>query len=100
MSGDGLRATCCTGPGLSGPSVTRIDPQIRYDATQSLPPGVSDSRMSIRWTGAVVAPTSGLYTLALAAQGGVRAWVNRKAIVSDWNVHGSKIDSHSVYLVG
>lgn len=86
----GLRAEYWPNPAFEGePAITRIDAvvelnQILFDAPalsasspkrQSFIPNFSP-RFSARWTGELIAPASGEYTLSLSALGTARLWLD------------------------
>lgn len=50
-------------------------------------PGVAVDRFSARWTGFLVAPETGTYTLATETDDGVRVWVGDQLVIDDWNGH-------------
>src|SRR3954470_14678747 len=84
-SGDGLRATYYNNADFSGASVARVDPAINFDwGTGSPAPNIDVDTFSVRWVGQVEAPISGAYTFFTQSTDGVRLWVNRQLIVSNW----------------
>lgn len=49
--------------------------------------GVAVDRFSARWTGWLVAPEAGTYTLATETDDGVRVWVGDEMVIDDWHGH-------------
>jgi beta-glucosidase len=83
----GLTATYYANKDLSGePVATRIDtqPMVGSFGMRTLPAAVSGKDYSVRWTGALTAPESGSYTLALRGAGGVRLWLGGQLFLDDW----------------
>jgi len=73
-----------TGP----PTATRIDSTIDFDWGEQAPManiGVDD--FAVRWTGAIVAPTSDAYVICTRADDGVRLWLDGHLVIDDWTVH-------------
>jgi beta-glucosidase len=63
----GLRAEIFDGPEPAGtPAAVRIDTKVNLDYDRVSPaPGVSAGRFAVRWTGQIVPPAAGDYTLGL-----------------------------------
>jgi len=86
------------------PDYTRIDPQIKFRWLRTESPtttavaqgllsrdkGINDEYFSIRWTGKLLAPSTGTYKLGLSADDGCRLWVDGKLIVDAWDNHNRK----------
>jgi len=73
--------------------LTRVDQQIDFGWYSKAPAssmGVDD--FSIRWTGQLVAQTSGKFTLSTWSGDGVRVWFNGALIIDDWGNHAPKQD--------
>ena len=84
--GSGLIGTYFASRDLNGPSVERVDSQVDNNIT---PVGLPTFNWSARWTGQLVAPTTGTYSLATVSDDGARLWLDGKPIIDDWNVHGA-----------
>ena len=91
----GLRAEYWANPSFSGePALTRIDGQIEVNRgffdipglfvapprLTPLPPQLG-AQISARWTGSLVPPASGTYTLALTSLGSARLWVDERLVI-------------------
>ncbi len=82
------------------PTFTRTDSQIQFDWDATGPgPGVPRTEFSARWTGTLVAPVSGTYTLALTADDGCRLFLDGKALIDHWFESAGTTQSVSVDLV-
>lgn len=62
--------------------------------------GVDTNGFSIRWTGQLLAPTSGTYTFQTESDDGVRLWVNGQPLINDWNAHPTTTNSAAITLAG
>ena len=91
-----------TGPGLRGQYfkdsgtgahfttlvTTRIDPTVNFNWGNAVPiTGVTADNFSVRWTGQVLAPTTGNYTFVTYSDDGVRLWVNNQLVIDHWSDH-------------
>ena len=87
----GLLGEYFTNVELTGaPAIRRIDPQVDFRwATGSPAPGFPDDRFSTRWTGSLVAPASGRYSLSLASNDGGRLYLDDKLVVDLWADHAT-----------
>ncbi|HEY0713663.1 MAG TPA: PA14 domain-containing protein, partial [Polyangia bacterium] len=83
----GLLGTYFAVETLMGRSVTRIDRNIDFLFDGSPIATIPADLFSIRWTGKVVAPTTGTYTFSTLGDDGVRLWVNDQQLINDWRVH-------------
>ncbi|MCL4366354.1 PA14 domain-containing protein, partial [Patescibacteria group bacterium] len=92
--------TPATGSGLTGqyytysnankafggaPKLTRIDPNIDFIWGQGSPASsLPTNKFSARWTGKIVAPSSGAYTVYAKSDDGVRVWINNQLVIDRW----------------
>jgi beta-glucosidase len=85
----GFKAEYFANKTLEGaPVLTRVDPEINFDWGMSNPgPGIPADDFSARWTGKIVANTSGKYRFGAIADDGVRVYVDGKLIAEDWTEH-------------
>lgn len=60
---------------------------------------VGRDHFSARWTGAIVAPRSGSYTLAIETDDGVRVWIGGKRVIDDFTAHTVKRNEAKIDLV-
>jgi beta-glucosidase len=83
----GLKAEYFNNRDVSGaPVLTRIDPNVNFNwKTDSPAPGVVNlDAWSVRWTGQLVAPGTGLYEIGANADNGVRVFLNDCRVVDSW----------------
>lgn len=59
---------------------------------------VTRGDFGVRWTGSLVAPTTGSYTLTTVSDDGVRLWVDGRLVIDRWNGHPVAEDSATVTL--
>ncbi|GAB4051110.1 PA14 domain-containing protein [Spirosoma litoris] len=102
----GLKGEYYTGTNFEHKVFTRIDPAISFDWPkrnfswlQSTPgPGMPKSYYSIRWTGKLMAPMSGVYTFNAKVDDGIRVWVGNKKVIDSWQLNDSNHFSGRVIL--
>ena len=81
------------------PVVTSIDPVVDFSWDMSKPrPEVKPDSFSARWTGKLVPPKSGRYTLSIAADDGSRLFVDGRKIFEDWTRHAPRTQSAELDL--
>ncbi len=90
--GHGLRAEYWASQDFSGaPALVRTDASVNFDFGDGSPAAVIPvDHFSARWTGTLVAPTSGRWELRLRADDGVRLWLDGKLVLEDWSDHGAR----------
>jgi outer membrane protein OmpA-like peptidoglycan-associated protein len=65
--------------------LSRVDKKIGFSSRLKSPcRGVGKEFFSIRWSGTIVAPTSGMYRFHILADDGVRLWVNHQLVIDGW----------------
>lgn len=87
-------------PGLAGeyfntidltglPALTRIDPKLDFWWTLFSPhPSINADWFSVRWTGKLTAPASGLYHIGIEADDGYRLFVDGRPVIDNWKKAG------------
>jgi hypothetical protein len=60
----------------------------------------SDGPFSARWTGRLVPPVTGEYSLHTVSNDGVRLKLDERVLIEDWTDHGEKRDTATVQLEG
>lgn len=82
---NGLRGDYFNGPNFEKKVLSRTDAQIdfRWDG-QSPAPGVGREYFSVRWTGKLYAPSSGVYKFSALVDDGIRVWVGGKKVIDEW----------------
>ena len=99
-AGTGLKAEYFSNRNLEGaPVLTRTDAQIQDDWSKTSPdPSVPQTNFSVRWTGRLLAPTTGTYALTLTADDGCRLFLDGKLLIDRWLEGGATTQSVSVPL--
>ena len=98
--GDGLLGSYFNSLDFTGVAVTRIDKQVDFPnwGGQIPIPGVGPDNWSARWTGKLLARTSGAYTFTTNSDDGIRLWVNNQLVVDNWSYHGPTLNSGTITL--
>ncbi|HWA73065.1 MAG TPA: glycoside hydrolase family 3 N-terminal domain-containing protein [Polyangiaceae bacterium] len=88
----GLRAEYFANRTLSGtPALTRIDSKLDFEwESGSAAPGLPADDFSVRWTGKLIAKTSGQYLLSITGDDGYRLSLDGKRLLEDWTDHAPK----------
>ena len=87
-SGTGLTGKFFNNTTLSGTAVWSLNSAVDADiGTASPSPSVNADNFSVRWTGQLLAPTSGLYQMRTLSDDGVRLWVNGVLLIDNWTDH-------------
>ena len=86
-TGDGLAAGYFSNKDLVGtPVLTRLDPTVNFNwGTGSPAAGLPADNFSVRWTGSVVAPVTGVYTFHVNSNDGNRLWVGGTQLTNRWS---------------
>ncbi|MGE3821568.1 MAG: PA14 domain-containing protein, partial [Isosphaeraceae bacterium] len=85
LAGDGLTATYFLGSDLTRPVVSRVESQIDFNWVDAAPDaGLTRESFSVRWSGQVMAPSTGPFTFHVNADEGARLLVDGQALV-DWS---------------
>lgn len=70
---------------FTGNTITRIDSTIDFSWGSGSPmSGIPNDNFSVRWTGMLLVPSTGDYSFQLAADNGVRLYVNGTQVISKW----------------
>jgi beta-glucosidase len=85
---------------LTGSAVlTRTDANVYFDWGAGSPAsGVNSDNFSVRWTGSLVPPVTGTYTLALTSDDGSRLTLNNVLQIDNWGYHGNQVRSVNMNL--
>lgn len=83
---NGLLGTYFNRIDFEGPAFSRIDPTLNYDwGVESAWPGkVKEELFSVIWSGRIVPPRSGLYTLYLESDDGARLWIDGELMIDQF----------------
>ena len=73
--------------------LTRVE-AINFDWGSNAPAaGVPKDKFSVRWSGRVQVPTSGLYRFQTVSDDGVRLSVNGVQVINSWTNHAARTDT-------
>ncbi len=88
----GVQGQYFDNPELRGePKVTRTDRRIRFFWTGESPAvGLGRANYSVRWTGSIIAPQTGVYEIGTRSDDGSRLYLDGKLLVDSWGTHGSQ----------
>lgn len=107
----GLHGEYFKGAELAGkPLLTRVDSRIAFRWDRGAPTdslvargeitasaGLPSDNFSVRWTGQLLPPVSGVYELNVSANDGVRLKIDGKTIIDSWQL-AERLRSHSAQL--
>lgn len=107
----GLRGEYFKSVDLTGkPLLTRIDARIAFRWDRGAPTdslvargeiaasaGLPSDNYSVRWTGQLLPPVSGVYELNVSANDGVRLKINGKTLIDSWQL-AERLRSHNVQI--
>ncbi|MCP3142346.1 PA14 domain-containing protein [Pyxidicoccus xibeiensis] len=89
MQAPGLKAEYFDDDALQTLVTQRIDAQVDFEWEYGIPPGTAISNydtFSVRWTGTLTAPVTGLYTFTTSTDDGVRLWVGGQSVINNWTL--------------
>jgi uncharacterized delta-60 repeat protein len=99
-SGNGLNGTYFNNMDFTAPVFTRRDPNINFNwGTGSPDPRMDADTFSVRWTGQILAPTTGRYTFYTTSDDGARLTINGQRIIDKLVPQASTEWSGSIDLV-
>lgn len=87
--GTGLAGSYFNNITLSGTAVLTRTEAIDFSWSGSPGGSVPSNNFSARWTGTVLAPSSGSYQFQTVSDDGVRVWVNGTQLINNWSDHSS-----------
>jgi len=96
-------------PGLTGdyfvgtfsgaPVFSRVDPEVRFDWADGSPdPRLDDDAFSVRWTGQISAPATGMYTLGMRCATHCRLFVDDRLVAQGRSDHDIAMPEASVAM--
>ena len=95
----GLTATYIDNIDLTGTWVRRVDARVSFAWGYGAPiSSIGADTFSVRWSGRVVAPTTGTYRFYTRSDDGIRLWVNGRVLVDNWTDHWLTEDSGTMSL--
>jgi mannan endo-1,4-beta-mannosidase len=81
----GLRGSYFHNRDLTGHAEMRIDPVVNFDWHSGPPiPGFGLGPFGVRWEGQIKSPKSEQFTFSTQTDGGVRLWVQNRALIDKW----------------
>jgi len=86
-TGTGLRGDYYSGVGFGTFVTTRTDSSVDFSWSGSPAANVPADNFSVRWTGQIVAPVTGMYTFSTVSDDGVWLWVGNNLLISNWTDH-------------
>ena len=106
---DAFKIGVAIGPGLYGEyfddinlsncTLSRTDATINFDWGSGSPdPLIGADTFSVRWSGSVLAPSTGNYTFHTVSDDGVRLWVNNQLLIDNWTDHAATENSGGITL--
>jgi parallel beta-helix repeat protein len=97
--GNGLNAEYFNELNFTGTSLKRIEPNINFAWGNGSPASSIDaSTFSARYSGEILAPSTGTYTFFTTSDDGVRLNINSKLVINDFNDHAPRTVSGSAIL--
>jgi beta-glucosidase len=96
----GLRGEYFSNMTLSGPPVlVRTDKQVYFEWAMGSPDSsIPVDHFSVRWTGKIIPPVSGVYKLGASTDDGLRLYLDGKLLIDSWFVRGATLDYVEVRL--
>ncbi|MEO1259686.1 MAG: PA14 domain-containing protein [Bacteroidota bacterium] len=99
LAQNGLLAEYYDGTNFNRKVATRIDDKIdMYWNNRPPVPGIDPHECSIRWTGQLKAPKTGVYTFSARVDDGIRVWVGGKKVIDRWHLNDVGIFSGEVKM--
>lgn len=81
------------------PTLKRVDKEINFLWGGGSPAKeIGEDNFSVRWTGYVKAPVSGVFTLSTSSDDGIRLYIDDKLLINDWSDHSLNSVSAEVEL--
>ena len=77
---------------------TKRDSTIDFNWTAKAPSTLPLENYSVRWTGAITAPTAGDYRFQTLSDDGVRLFIDDSPLIDDWTVHAAKPDFATIHF--
>jgi len=96
----GLKGEYFDNPELSGqPVLVRLDRSVDFDWGLSSPDSrVMSENFSVRWTGKLLPPESGIYHIYVMSLGGYRLWLDGELVLDFWDAISTSVKEISVKL--
>jgi hypothetical protein len=82
-----------TGAYFTGFEVERIDATVDFNWGNGPPvSGIGNDRFSVRWQGAIIAPTTDDFEFRTRSDDGVRLYIDGVLVIENWTNHGPTFD--------
>ncbi len=96
----GLRGEYFATKSVSGtPALVRLDSVVNFDWAMGAPaPTLPADQFSVRWTGRLTPPTSGLYKFGASTDDGLRLYLDGKLLIDSWFDRGATLDQVEIRL--
>ncbi|MEW6003731.1 MAG: glycoside hydrolase family 3 C-terminal domain-containing protein [Stygiobacter sp.] len=100
MKTNGLNAEYFDNKNLEGsPKLKRIDKQVDFHWDDKSPANeIGEDNFSVRWTGYLRVPKTGMYSLKTSTDDGTRLYLDDKLVINDWNDHAVETRNYTVQL--
>jgi beta-glucosidase len=101
-TGQGLLGEYFVGSERTGtPKLVRVDATVDFRWELASPaPELPDDHFTVRWSGKLTPPKSGLYALALRSDDGSRLYLDGKLLIDNWGDHPPTLKTAQLALVG
>lgn len=95
----GLTATYFNNKDLTNFAHSRIDEVINFNWGSGSPNiSMDKDTFSSRWTGKLIVPVDGTYTIYTRSDDGIRVWIDNTQIINNWTNHSLKENSANKQL--
>ncbi len=97
---NGLNAEYFDTQDFSGPSLSRLEPNVDFDWGNGSPAlNLEPDTFSARYSGELVAPSTGTYTFYATSDDGERLYINGQTVLSDFEDHWARTTSGTINLL-
>jgi outer membrane protein OmpA-like peptidoglycan-associated protein len=95
----GLQGEYFDGKDFDRKVAIRTDAELNFSWLDAPIKGLKETDYSMRWTGKLFAPVSGVYVFSAKVDDGIRVWVGNKLIIESWQLNNSTKLAGKVILV-
>ncbi len=95
---NGLLTEFFSDQALSVPVGESVQPIVNLANTPISDYGLTNEDFSVRWSGFITAPTTGVYTLTVTADDGARLFIDNKPLINRWDWKPQDVDVVTVSL--
>src|SRR5262249_18669394 len=75
------------------PPATQPEATLDFSWDKDPAPGVPPTDFSVRWTGKLLPPQSGEFTVTTTSDDGVRLWLDDQLVIDNWTDHAPTTDT-------